>query len=188
MLFLSYPVLWLLTGRKKSYIIPDVHFVYPDEHIVVAYYPIMCLLFPLILLIWAWCFLFLWHYKTVFLESEVHMQYERTISNWFYIYSGAVLQVEWSPDYDTVLASSAADKRLMVWDLYRYVMQDNWNWVYILYGLSMFISWYTCKKTEFFFAHIRCKMTHIQHMSKGFIVYIVENIIFSLSNISKFHA
>lgn len=39
-----------------------------------------------------------------------------------YIHSGSVFQVEWSPDYETVLASSADDKRLMIWDLYRYVM------------------------------------------------------------------
>ncbi|URE23735.1 Histone-binding protein RBBP4 or subunit C of CAF1 complex [Musa troglodytarum] len=34
-------------------------------------------------------------------------------------YRGAVLQVEWSPRHETVFASSAADKRLMIWDLCR---------------------------------------------------------------------
>ncbi|KAJ8499151.1 hypothetical protein OPV22_009703 [Ensete ventricosum] len=32
---------------------------------------------------------------------------------------GAVLQVEWSPRHETVFGSSAADKRLMIWDLCR---------------------------------------------------------------------
>lgn len=43
----------------------------------------------------------------------------KTSLHTFSSHTGAVLQVEWSPDYETVLASSADDKRLMVWDLLR---------------------------------------------------------------------
>jgi hypothetical protein len=32
-----------------------------------------------------------------------------------------VFQVEWNPNLATVLASSAADKRVMIWDVNRYV-------------------------------------------------------------------
>lgn len=32
-----------------------------------------------------------------------------------------VFQVEWDPNHETVLASSADDRRLMVWDLNRYI-------------------------------------------------------------------
>lgn len=34
--------------------------------------------------------------------------------------SDEVFQVEWDPNHETVLASSGADRRLMVWDLSRY--------------------------------------------------------------------
>lgn len=36
-------------------------------------------------------------------------------------YRGEVFQVEWDPNHETVLASSGEDRRLMVWDLNRYV-------------------------------------------------------------------
>ena len=32
-----------------------------------------------------------------------------------------MFQVEWNPNLATVLASSAADKRVMIWDVNRYV-------------------------------------------------------------------
>jgi hypothetical protein len=32
-----------------------------------------------------------------------------------------VFQVEWNPNLATVLASSAADKRVMIWDVNRYI-------------------------------------------------------------------
>lgn len=32
-----------------------------------------------------------------------------------------VFQVEWDPNHETVLASAADDRRLMVWDLNRYI-------------------------------------------------------------------
>jgi WD40 repeat protein len=34
---------------------------------------------------------------------------------------GEVFQVEWNPNLATVLASSAADKRVMIWDVNRYI-------------------------------------------------------------------
>jgi WD40 repeat protein len=34
---------------------------------------------------------------------------------------GEVFQVEWNPNLATVLATSAADKRVMIWDVNRYV-------------------------------------------------------------------
>lgn len=37
-------------------------------------------------------------------------------------YRGEVFQVEWDPNHETVLASSGEDRRLMVWDLNRYVL------------------------------------------------------------------
>lgn len=38
----------------------------------------------------------------------------------FVSYREEVFQVEWDPNHETVLASSADDRRLMVWDLNRY--------------------------------------------------------------------
>lgn len=38
----------------------------------------------------------------------------------FISYREEVFQVEWDPNHETVLASSADDRRLMVWDLNRY--------------------------------------------------------------------
>ena len=35
-----------------------------------------------------------------------------------------VFQVEWDPNHETVLASSADDRRLMVWDLNRYFTSE----------------------------------------------------------------
>lgn len=35
-----------------------------------------------------------------------------------------VFQVEWDPNHETVLASSADDRRLMIWDLNRYWMPE----------------------------------------------------------------
>lgn len=34
---------------------------------------------------------------------------------------GEVLQVEWDPNHETVLASSSDDRRVMIWDLNRYL-------------------------------------------------------------------
>lgn len=39
----------------------------------------------------------------------------------FIFYREEVFQVEWDPNHETVLASSADDRRLMVWDLNRYL-------------------------------------------------------------------
>lgn len=39
-----------------------------------------------------------------------------------------VFQVEWDPNHETVLASSADDRRLMVWDLNRYFTRRNFSW------------------------------------------------------------
>jgi len=35
-----------------------------------------------------------------------------------------VFQIGWSPNNETILASCGADRRLMVWDLSRYVLVD----------------------------------------------------------------
>lgn len=35
-----------------------------------------------------------------------------------------MFQVEWDPNHETVLASSADDRRLMVWDLNRYCTSE----------------------------------------------------------------
>lgn len=35
-----------------------------------------------------------------------------------------MFQVEWDPNHETVLASSADDRRLMVWDLNRYYTSE----------------------------------------------------------------
>lgn len=45
--------------------------------------------------------------------------YEGSYSGFAY-YREEVFQVEWDPNHETVLASSADDRRLMVWDLNRY--------------------------------------------------------------------
>lgn len=42
------------------------------------------------------------------------------VSLGFVSYREEVFQVEWDPNHETVLASSADDRRLMVWDLNRY--------------------------------------------------------------------
>jgi WD40 repeat protein len=38
-----------------------------------------------------------------------------------------VFQVEWDPNHETVLASSADDRRLNIWDLNRYFHQTFMN-------------------------------------------------------------
>ena len=49
------------------------------------------------------------------------MKYGMAISHpGFVSYREEVFQVEWDPNHETVLASSADDRRLMVWDLNRY--------------------------------------------------------------------
>lgn len=54
-----------------------------------------------------------------------------------------VFQVEWDPNHETVLASSGGDRRLMVWDLNRYIMHEmnsttrkRWWWI-ISYHLNL---------------------------------------------------
>jgi WD40 repeat protein len=42
----------------------------------------------------------------------------------FVLYREEVFQVEWDPNHETVLASSADDRRLMVWDLNRYFTSE----------------------------------------------------------------
>ena len=51
-------------------------------------------------------------------------------------------QVEWDPNHETVLASSADDRTLMVWDLDRYFTPeiDGWNLFSIVICYFDFIS------------------------------------------------
>lgn len=39
------------------------------------------------------------------------------------VYRGSVVQVEWSPSHETIFATSATDKRLIIWDLNRYLLK-----------------------------------------------------------------
>ena len=52
---------------------------------------------------------------------SLSLSYVVACSYLFLLCRDAVLQVEWSPKHETVLASSAVDRRLMVWDLSRFV-------------------------------------------------------------------
>lgn len=50
---------------------------------------------------------------------------------------GEVLQVEWDPNHEAVLASSSDDRRVMIWDLNRYFTQhsaeNNLLGIYLLF-------------------------------------------------------
>lgn len=54
-------------------------------------------------------------------------------------YREEVFQVEWDPNHETVLASSAGDRRLMVWDLNRYCIEFDIP-LKLVYGIWCFNS------------------------------------------------
>ncbi|CAL9082931.1 unnamed protein product [Musa acuminata var. zebrina] len=63
-----------------------------------------------------------WALATASSDSTIKLFDLRKLTTSLHTFSshmGAVLQVEWSPRHETVFASSAADKRLMIWDVCR---------------------------------------------------------------------
>lgn len=64
--------------------------------------------------------------ENVSISSEIFCKEARCMNGISYFalayYREEVFQVEWDPNHETVLASSADDRRLMVWDLNRYLI------------------------------------------------------------------
>ncbi|GJN34500.1 hypothetical protein PR202_gb23164 [Eleusine coracana subsp. coracana] len=67
------------------------------------------------------CKLMMWDLRTNKPEQSVaaHQKEVARLNSWISNLMGEVFQVEWNPNLATVLASSAADKRVMVWDVNR---------------------------------------------------------------------